>query len=658
MLPGLHGFIYMSTSKLKSLSKAITVITGTFISCLAFPQDPALSPNFGTADLVAGFLPDPQLVELAAGGELYAGDIDFNCSGYVSEAPDYRLNYEADIQGLGIYTNADFDSTLLINTPAGEWLCNDDHYNLENLNAGYYFDNPQSGEYNIWVGVYSEDDAFANAILAITEYPENSWETNLTPTFSQDTFSLRVLNNGNELQRGLATQVAENLVLSNAALVSQGDQWIVENPRSGAALVASVRAVDETTGLALLTVNGIDGTPVTLAADFPDIGRYISLALLDTNRLGVLQGYLDATDENSLVRHTALALDGEYGAALLNNCNEVIGISQHSSPVLSSRLRPDQDSGLSTNLSSLISFLTDNGVDFNESFDYCLSEAEQLNLAREKIQEQEDELRIMLEDQELLEEERLRLQEQADALLEAQQELAAENQARLDELAAREAELAASQAAMEQAAADALELLARQEELEQQSREQEEALAEAAAQQLMEARSRLYQWIGFGVVLIALFAFVVLQISRRKKVQTEADQQLKAVRQESDLMEAQLQKASAEFPDIVLVGTDDQGTESRLKINGTALIRSEQGQIIGRSAQFADYVLNLETVSRKHLHLMIKDGTLFVEDLKSANGSAINDHSLVPGQLYELKPGDLLKIGLQSYSVNLLEKQA
>lgn len=640
-------------------------LTATMIFCsVVVAQDSTLNPNYETLDLSAGFLPDPQLFELAAGGDFDASNVDFSCYGYVSEAPDYRLNYTAGGSGLGIYTNADADTTLLINTPDGQWLCNDDNLYLENLNAGYYIDDPQSGEYNIWVGLYSEFDGLSDALLAITEYPESSWETNLTPTFSQDTFSLSVLNNGNEIQRGLATQVAENLVITNAALVSQGDQWIVENPRSGAALVANINAIDEDAGLALLNVNGIDGTPVTIAADFPEIGRYISLALLDTNRQGVLLNFIDETDPLSQVQHTSLVNDEEFGAALLNNCNQVIGISQHSSPVLSNRLRPDQNFANSTNLTSLYNFLENNNVDFFESFDECLSEAEQLGLAQEKIQEQEDELIFLLEEQELLEEERIRLQEQAEALLEAQEALAAENQERLDELAAREAELEASQAAIEQAEAEALEQQARQEELEEEARQQEEALAEAAAQLAIDERNRQYQWTGFGIVVIALFGFVVMQVRRRNRIQEEAEESINEVKQKSEQIESELQKVSAEFADIVLVGSDENGAESRLKINGNALIRSANGQVVGRSAQHADYVLNNEAVSRQHLRLIIEEqiptgGSRFnqlnVEDLGSANGTSINGNTLTPGKKYVLKSGDTLKIGLLTYSVTLLE---
>lgn len=634
---------------------ATFLLTACLFCPSVFSQDATLDPNYESIELGAGFLPDPVLFELSAGGDFYAGDVDFSCYGYVSEAPDYRLNYTAGGSGLGIYTNAETDTTLLINTPSGEWICDDDNLFLDNLNAGYYFENPLSGEYNIWVGSYSESDNFSDALLAITEYDESSWETNLTPTFSQDTFTLRVLNNGNEIQSGLATQVAENLVITNAALVSQGDQWIVENPRSGAALVASINAIDEAAGLVLLTVNGIEGTPVTIAADFPETGRYISLALLDSNRQGVLLNLVDESDPLSQVQHTALAEDGEYGAALLNNCNEVIGISQHASPVLSNRLRPDQGVANSTSLDALYDFLYDNNVDFIKSFDFCLSEAEQLSLAQEKIQEQEDELILLLEEQELLEEERIRLQEQAEALLEAQEALEAENQARLEELAAREAELQASQEAIEQAETEALEQQARQEELEEEARRQEEALAEAAAQQAIDERNRVYQWTGFGIVVIALFGFVVAQVKRRKKIQEEAEENINEIKQQSQQIESELQKASAEFSDIVLLGTDISGVESRLKINGNALIRSEQGQIIGRSAQHADYVLNLETVSRKHLRMFIRDGKIYVEDLNSANGTALNGNTLNAGQEYELAAGDSLKIGLTTYSVNLLE---
>jgi hypothetical protein len=636
--------------KLRIVQKA-SLTLAILLSATAFAQDPTLSPNYETINLDAGFLPDPALYEVSMGGDFYAGDVDFSCYGYVSDAPDYRLNYSAGGSGLGIYTNAEADTTLLINTPDGEWICDDDNLFLNNLNAGFYFENPQSGEYNIWVGSYSESDVFSDALLAITEYDESSWETNLTPTFSQDTFTLRVLNNGNEIQTGLATQVAENLVITTAGLVSQGDQWIVENPRSGAALLADINAIDEDAGLALLTVNGIEGTPVTIAADFPETGRYISLALLDSNRQGVLLSLVDENDPLSQVQHTALAEEGEYGAALLNNCNEVIGISQHSSPVLSNRLRPDQNVATATNVDTLYNFLFDNNVDFIDAFDSCLSEAEQLSLAQEKIQEQENELILLLEEQELLEEERIRLEEQAEALLEAQEALEAENRARLEELAAREAELEASQAAIELAEAEALEQQARQEELEEEARRQEEALAEAAAQQAIDERNRLYQWAGFGVVVIALFGFVAVQVKRRKKVQEEAEENINEIKQQSQQIESELQKASAEFADILLSGTDESGAESRLKINGNALVRS----VIGRSAQHADYVLNVETISRQHLRLFIRDNKIYVEDLNSANGTAINGNALSAGQEYELNSGDSLKIGLTSYSVNLLE---
>ena len=641
----------------------LTIATTVLLCTTASSQDVTLPPDFGTIDLADSFQPDPQTIDVNAGGALFAGDLEFACNGYVSDAPSYRINFQAGASGLGIYTDSYTDTTLLINTPEGEWVCNDDNYNLEDFNAGYYFANPESGEYNIWVGTFPDVSGSSDATLNITQFPESDWLNNFTPSFTQGIYPIRVLNNGNEIQAGFATLVSENQMITNAGLVSQGDQWIVEDAVSGAELIANVNIIDEAAGLAILSVNGINGTPLTVAAEFPELSRNISLALLNTSRSGVLHSIVDDQDLLSQVRHTALTEEGEYGAALLNNCGEIIGLSQHSSPVLSSRLRPDQDFAFSTNLATLSNFLNENDVDFIEAFDVCLSEAEQLNLAEIKIQEQEEELARRLEEQSLLEEEQLlleeeqrRLQEETERLQQEQETLAEENRIRLEELAAREAELEASLDAIEEAEA-------RQEELEQQAQDQEEALAQAAEQQRIDDRNRLYQWTGFGVVLIALFGFVVLQVKRRNKIQEEAEESISEVKQKSEQIESELEKVSAEFPDIVLSGNDDHGAESRLKINGNALIRSDNGQIIGRSAQHADYVLNLDTVSRKHIRLFIKEviltgstrNKIFVEDLNSANGTAINDNQLHSGQEYELNSGDTLKIGLTTYSVNLLE---
>lgn len=58
-----------------------------------------------------------------------------------------------------------------------------------------------------------------------------------------------------------------------------------------------------------------------------------------------------------------------------------------------------------------------------------------------------------------------------------------------------------------------------------------------------------------------------------------------------------------------------------------------------------------ESVSRKHCILVIKDGRLLLQDLKSRNGTYVNDKKLPPDKAKVLKPGDHLRIGKLEFEV-------
>ena len=66
---------------------------------------------------------------------------------------------------LTIYAESKADTTLLINLPDGTWIADDDSGG--NLNPLLKFANPQSGQYDIWVGTIGKDTA--PAVLKITE---------------------------------------------------------------------------------------------------------------------------------------------------------------------------------------------------------------------------------------------------------------------------------------------------------------------------------------------------------------------------------------------------------------------------------------------------------------------------------------------------------
>lgn len=125
-----------------------------------------LPPAFGTLNLSAGFMPDPQLVDLTAGGDIPAARLGRDCAGTIANAPDVRLNYSAGGFPLYIFAVSNADTTLVVNLPDGSWICNDD---FDGLNPGIVLQRPPSGQYDIWVGVFAGGTAPAR--LGISEIP-------------------------------------------------------------------------------------------------------------------------------------------------------------------------------------------------------------------------------------------------------------------------------------------------------------------------------------------------------------------------------------------------------------------------------------------------------------------------------------------------------
>jgi hypothetical protein len=116
-------------------------------------------------------------------------------------------------------------------------------------------------------------------------------------------------------------------------------------------------------------------------------------------------------------------------------------------------------------------------------------------------------------------------------------------------------------------------------------------------------------------------------------------------------------EASAPPPtgDWALSGTDSNGQSASLPLAQAeiekAMGKAEKGLVIGRSASMADKVLNDPTVSRRHAKFAISDGTLTVEDLKSAYGTKVNGQALEPFQPTLVNPGDQIVIGGMTFDV-------
>lgn len=131
----------------------------------ASAQNFGLAPAFGQANLNAGFRPAPHSVSIVAGGAIDAGNLGGGCAGFIADAPDYRLSYTAGGVPLIFSVIANGDTTLVINDPSGNWVCDDDGGGA--LNPRVQINSPSSGQYDIWVGTFG--GGTTNATLQISE---------------------------------------------------------------------------------------------------------------------------------------------------------------------------------------------------------------------------------------------------------------------------------------------------------------------------------------------------------------------------------------------------------------------------------------------------------------------------------------------------------
>jgi len=157
-------------------------------------QNVGASPNFGDLRLKESFMPDPQSVTVTSGGgiEVNKGSCSY---GHVSDAPDVDLYYTTSGgSSLYIYVEGDGDTMLLVNTPSGDWVCDDDsHGDLDPLIS---FSSAEDGLYDIWVGSYSDENHSATLYVSEINPGSSSSSTGEPNPGAQPTFGRVELTGG------------------------------------------------------------------------------------------------------------------------------------------------------------------------------------------------------------------------------------------------------------------------------------------------------------------------------------------------------------------------------------------------------------------------------------------------------------------------------
>ena len=464
---------------------------------------------------------------------------------------------------------------------------------------------------------------------------------------AESVFPLVVQERGADAASGQAVLIAEELLLVDGDLADDGNQYIVEVPETGARLVASLFDSDEESGLALLSAPSLEGDPVTLALEPSGPGRQVHLlAAGGVERPGAMHSHVER-DGGTLYRFTSVPGEGETGAPLMNNCDELLAVSRNAG---SSR-REDGALTLSGDLAALIDFLDERSVAVTVADEACPSIEEQLAAAeqeRQRLEEEQASLEQAASEADQQNQERI-------AEIEAERRALQERtEAQAAELAERQAQLAEKEEAQRELEAEHQRLEALAEELEAENQQREAAAREAAealAQQQEEAAAtRRIAWYSIGgcvLALLALAAFVRTRFRARQRSQEEAEGELAVAKE-------MLARQAATFQDFVLHGRTPDDEDVRIKVNGDALARADNGQVIGRSATNADHVVGIESVSRRHVRLRVSGDSLTVEDLGSLNGTRLNGIELKKGRPMTVGAGSKLALGEVTLTVHFL----
>ena len=132
-------------------------------------------PSQVSVQLQAGFVPDPFVVSVSAGGEVDAGDLADGCTGFVGTNPNVSIDWSGEADFVKAFVFSDHDTVLAIQTPDGTTLCQD-NANRQLLDPVIEIEAPVEGRYDVWIGSQAPNQP-APGFLVFTARPGTSLST-------------------------------------------------------------------------------------------------------------------------------------------------------------------------------------------------------------------------------------------------------------------------------------------------------------------------------------------------------------------------------------------------------------------------------------------------------------------------------------------------
>ncbi len=411
--------------------------------------------------------------------------------------------------------------------------------------------------------------------------------------------------------------VGDGRVLSAAAPLLDAEELLVVLPEAGDEFEAEVVALDERSGVALLRTGG--GAPGGLSfvapgvtpseGDIVHLPRFAADGTLDAEldrgavaTLDRLRPTAAGEPEILIFRHGAPAAVPQYGMPLLNDCGEVVGLLRTDPGQILDERSSRPEPGLApfaVAASSILDALEEAGIATGVSDDPCPSATDRLAAAEagaEAARRRADE-------------EGLRAQTAEDRVRVAEAER---------EAAEAEREAAEARGAAAEAERDAAEARAR--------------LAEAEAAE----RIRRNRDLAIAIAVVAALALMIgLLVARR----------LRKRRKQLAASEAAIEQAITPAAiSCLLEGADDSGRTYALKVSAEQLGAAD-GVVVGRNPAQAGVLLDHPEVSRQHFRLTAGDDGIVISDLRSTNGTFLNDEPLQPDSETRVEDGAAISVG-------------
>lgn len=123
-----------------------------------------------TLDLEAGFPLDPTFVSVNGGGEVDASLLSQDCRGFINRNPVVTVHWTGAADLVRAFFYSDSDATLVVLTPDGELVCND-NANGQLLDPVLEIKDPTPGTYRMWVGSTAARQ-LVPGILVLTSKPD------------------------------------------------------------------------------------------------------------------------------------------------------------------------------------------------------------------------------------------------------------------------------------------------------------------------------------------------------------------------------------------------------------------------------------------------------------------------------------------------------